>query len=37
MAVRGGGGNLFLKKILVTYALKNTGKLVMNAGKGQGI
>ena len=27
----------FIKKILVAYVLKNTGKLVVNTGKTQGI
>ena len=36
MAVRGGAGHLY-KIIVVIYVLKNTGKLVVNTGKTQGI
>ena len=35
MAVKGSGGHLEI--ILDIYVLKNTGKLVMNTGKTQGI
>ena len=34
MAIRGGGGNLHEEKV-VTYVLKNTGKLVLDAWKTQ--
>ena len=37
MAVRGGGDHLYKQKILVAYILNNTGKLVVNTGKIEGI